>query len=78
LSFKKILLAIEKYKRSEASIEKAPRIAGFSISRMLELFKEYGVEANLDYEDYLTFPLRPMECLNYSIPKNALARNAAI
>jgi hypothetical protein len=72
------LVAIEKYKKSKGSIEKVARIAGFSISRMLELFKEYGVEANLDYEDYLTFPLRPMECLNYSIPKNALARNAAI
>jgi predicted HTH domain antitoxin len=49
----RIMLAIEKYKKSEASIEKSARIAGVSISKMLEIFKEYGVEANLEYEDYL-------------------------
>src|SRR3972149_6161159 len=47
------MLAKEKYKKSEASIEKAARIAGVSISRMMDIFKEYGVEANLEYEDYL-------------------------
>jgi predicted HTH domain antitoxin len=49
----RVVLAIEKYKKSEASIEKAARIAGVSISRMLDIFKEYGVEANIEYEDYL-------------------------
>lgn len=49
----RVMLAIEKYKKSEASIEKASRIAGVAISRMMEIFKEYGVEANLEYEDYL-------------------------
>ncbi len=49
----RILLAIEKYKKSKASIEKAARIAGVSISQMMEIFKEHGVEANLEFEDYL-------------------------
>ncbi|MBI4680798.1 MAG: UPF0175 family protein [Nitrospirae bacterium] len=49
----RIMLAIEKYKKSEASIEKAARIAGVSISMMMDIFKKYGVEANLEYEDYL-------------------------
>jgi predicted HTH domain antitoxin len=49
----RVMLAIEKYKRSEASIEKAARIAGVSISKMIDIFKEHGVEANLEYEDYL-------------------------
>lgn len=49
----RVMLAIEKYKKSEASIEKAARIAGVSISMLLEIFKEHGVEANLEYEDYL-------------------------
>ena len=52
-SSNKILLAIEKYKKSEASIEKAARIAGVSISKMMDIFKEHGVEANLEFEDYL-------------------------
>lgn len=49
----RIMLAIKKYKNSEASIEKAARIAGLSISKMLDIFREHGVEANLEYEDYL-------------------------
>jgi predicted HTH domain antitoxin len=49
----RVMLAIEKYKKSEASIGKAARIAGVSISKMLDIFKEHGVEANLDLEDYL-------------------------
>lgn len=49
----RIMFAIEKYKKSEASIEKAARIAGVSISKMLDIFKEHGVAANLEHEDYL-------------------------
>lgn len=49
----RLMLAIEKYKSGEASIEKAARIAGVSISRMLDLMKEHGVTANLEEEDYL-------------------------
>ncbi len=49
----RVMLAIEKYRKSEASLEKAARIGGVSISRMLEIFREHGVEANLEFEDYL-------------------------
>ncbi len=49
----RIMLSIEKYKNSEASLEKASKIAGVSISKMLDIFSEYGVQANLEYEDYL-------------------------
>ena len=47
------VLAIEKYKKSEASIEKAARIAGVSISEMMDVLSEYGVDANVEYEGYL-------------------------
>ncbi len=47
------MFAIEKYKKSEASIEKAARISGVSIAKMMDIFKEHGVEANLEFEDYL-------------------------
>ena len=50
----RIMLAIERYKKSEASIEKASKIAGVSLSKMMELLKDFGVEANMEYEDYLT------------------------
>lgn len=49
----RVLLAIDQYKKSEESIEKASKIAGVSISKMMDLFKEYGVEYNLEEEDYL-------------------------
>lgn len=49
----RVMLAIEKYRRAEASIEKAAKIAGVSISKIMDIFKENGVEANLEQEDYL-------------------------
>ena len=49
----RVMLAIEKYRKSEASIEKAARIAGVSISEMMDILSEYGVDANIEYEDYL-------------------------
>lgn len=49
----RLMLAIEKYKNGEASIEKSARIAGVSISKMLDMMKEHGVTANLEEEDYL-------------------------
>lgn len=47
------MLALEKYKKGEASIEKAARIAGVSISKMLDIMKAHCVTANLEEEDYL-------------------------
>ena len=34
-------------------IEKSARIAGVSISKMVDILREHGIEANLEYEDYL-------------------------
>jgi len=49
----RVMLAMEKYKSGEASLEKSARIAGVSISKMLDIMKEHGVTANLEQEDYL-------------------------
>lgn len=49
----RVMLAMEKYKSGEASLEKSARIAGVSISKMLDIMKEHGVTANLEEEDYL-------------------------
>jgi len=49
----RVMLAIDKYKKSEVSLEKASRIAGVSISKMMDVFSEYGVQSNLEYDDYL-------------------------
>lgn len=45
-------LAMERYRSSEASLEKSARIAGVSVSRMMDLLRNFGIEANLEFEDY--------------------------
>ncbi len=47
------MLAIEKYKKSKASIERAARIAGVSVLKTMDILQEHSVEMNLDHEDYL-------------------------
>ena len=49
----RVMLAIKKYKKSEASLEKAARISGVSISEMMDILSEYGIDSNIEYEDYL-------------------------
>jgi predicted HTH domain antitoxin len=49
----RVLLAVEKYKKREASLGKAAEIAGLPIGRMVTLLADYGVESNLEKEDYL-------------------------
>lgn len=53
MEFGRVMLAIEKYKKSEASLEKSAKIAGVPIAKMMDILAEYGVRANLDAEDYL-------------------------
>jgi predicted HTH domain antitoxin len=45
-------LAIDKYRSSEASLEKSACIAGVSVSRMMDLLRDFGIEADLELEDY--------------------------
>jgi predicted HTH domain antitoxin len=45
-------LAMDKYRSSEASLEKSACIAGVSVSRMMDLLRDFGIEANLELEDY--------------------------
>ena len=48
----RVQLAIEEYKKGSASIGRASRLAGVSISEMMDILSEYGVKSNLDEEDY--------------------------
>jgi len=49
----RVMIGIERYRSGEASIERAAKIAGVSISKMMDILKEHGIKANLEYEDYL-------------------------
>jgi len=49
----RVMLAIEKYKKGEASLGRAAELAGLTVGRMMTLLAEYGVESNLEKDDYL-------------------------
>lgn len=48
----RIHFAIEQYKSGTASLGKAAKLAGLSISEMIDTLADYGVKSNLDEEDY--------------------------
>ncbi len=48
----RIMLAVEKYKNPKHPL-KGCSIGSVSLSQMIVLLAEYGVESNLEYEDYL-------------------------
>lgn len=59
----RVMLAIERYKKGQASLGKAAELAGLPIGQMITLLAEYGVESNLEKEDYLKgdVPLRSVQ-----------------
>ena len=49
----RVLLAVERYKKGEASLGKASQLAGLSVGRMMTLLAEFGVESRIEKDDYL-------------------------
>ncbi len=49
----RILLAVERYKKGEASLGRAAELAGISLGQMMTILTEFGVESRLETEDYL-------------------------
>jgi predicted HTH domain antitoxin len=49
----RILLAVERYKKGEASLGKAAELAGLPVGQMMTILTEFGVEIRLEKEDYL-------------------------
>jgi len=49
----RVLLAVERYKKGEASLGKAAQLAGLSVGQMMTLLAEFGVESRIDKDDYL-------------------------
>jgi predicted HTH domain antitoxin len=48
----RILLAVEKYKKGEASLGKAAEVAGLPVGQMMTMLGEFGVRNKIDQEDY--------------------------
>lgn len=58
----------------KVSLGKATEIAGLSVSAMIDLLTQYGVSANLEYDDYLQSLQNVQEvwyvgCVRPSLPK---------
>jgi predicted HTH domain antitoxin len=48
-----MLLAVERYKKGEASLGRAAELAGIPVGQMMTVLTEFGVENRLEKEDYL-------------------------
>ncbi len=49
----RIMLAVERYKKGEASLGRAAALAGVTVGQMMTILTEYGVESRLEKDDYL-------------------------
>jgi predicted HTH domain antitoxin len=49
----RVLLAVERYKKGEASLGRAAELAGLPVGQMITILAEFGVESRIDKEDYL-------------------------
>jgi predicted HTH domain antitoxin len=49
----RILLAVERYKKGEASLGRAAELAGVPLGQMMTILTEFGVESRLEREEYL-------------------------
>jgi predicted HTH domain antitoxin len=48
----RILLAVEKYRKGDASLGKAAKVAGVPVGQMMTLLGEFGVRSRIEEEDY--------------------------
>jgi predicted HTH domain antitoxin len=49
----RVLLAVERYRNGEASLDKAAELAGLPVGQMMTFLTEFGVESRIEKEDYL-------------------------
>lgn len=49
----RILFAMERYKKGEASLGRAAELAGIPVGQMMTLLTEFGVQSRIEDEDYL-------------------------
>lgn len=48
----RILLAVERYRKGEASLGKAAEVAGLPVGQMMTVLGEFGVRSKIDQDDY--------------------------
>ena len=48
----RVMLAVEQYKKGEASLGKAAEVAGVPVGQMMTILADYGVESRVEEQDY--------------------------
>jgi predicted HTH domain antitoxin len=48
----RVLLAVERYKKGEASLGKAAELAGLPVGQMIDVLREFGVRSRIEQGDY--------------------------
>jgi predicted HTH domain antitoxin len=59
----RVLLAVERYRKGEASLGKAAELAGLPVGQMMTILTEFGVETRSEKDDYLQGLLQPFKGL---------------
>jgi predicted HTH domain antitoxin len=49
----RVLLAVERYKKGEASLGRAAELAGVPVGQMMTILTEFGVASRIEDDDYL-------------------------
>jgi predicted HTH domain antitoxin len=49
----RVMLAVERYKKGEASLGRVAELAGISVAQVMNILTEFGVESRLEKDDYL-------------------------
>jgi predicted HTH domain antitoxin len=49
----RVLLAVERYKKGEASLGRAAELAGVPLGQIMTILTDFGVESRIEDEDYL-------------------------
>src|ERR1700674_5921546 len=49
----RILLAVERFKKGEATLGQAAELAGLPVGQMMTILTEFGVESRIEKEEYL-------------------------
>jgi len=49
----RVLFAMERYKKGDASLGRAAELAGVRVGQMMTLLSEFGVQSRIEDEDYL-------------------------
>lgn len=48
----RVVLAVERHKKGEASLGRASELAGLPVGQMITVLAQYGIQSNLEEEDY--------------------------